>query len=436
MAALIPKTTPQNYTIFNPFNFLFTEETNRFLIDPNTSPPTVTPLHPDGTPYPPGTSLSDASANAIRKYAGVSTVDANGKIVPPPTTTPPQGNTTTGTGSPGNPIIEIDKRLVSDQLDLKYPLDLSANQTCIRFTSYDFKTVQKTTNDIYNVGAKISSLSDILSTATGAIEPIPYPTDKIKLYVPPNINVGYGANWGEASLGALGASGSGGGGLLGTLQEALGGAVRGITQTSINELVSKMSDIPDFNATGEQLIGLTTGLVFNKNEFSTFSNMQLRTFNYSFLMVARSEKEKNKINRIINTFKISMHPAGPSIGANGKITSSGGGTNTFTATARPPILKYPKLWTIEYCIGDSDKNNQYLPKTKFCAITGLNINYTPNSIFTTLTDGAIPAIQMDISFKELTPLIADQLIDGGLLGGPFAGSGVDENYNPKDKGTF
>jgi Tail-tube assembly protein len=415
--------------------------TNYFKVDTNTG--SIIPTYQGGQPIP-GAKVTDLnSINKIRAAAGLGPIDASGKSTgPAPTTSSPTTNEPTSTKTSDGLTLNLNK--VLNGQTLKYPNDLnegeSGKQTYLKFKSYDFSTVQKS-NDIYSIGNSSvgNLLGDVVTTVSGSIGKTPYKSDEIKLYVPPNINVNYGANWGEAALGAIPTSSNPNDqDILGAISNLFRGFGSSFSQTTLDEVVKKLSNVPEFSATGSDILGVTTGLVFNKNEFSTFNNMQLRTFSYSFLFVARSESEKKSINRIINTFKIAMHPSGTTIGSSGIASANNGNTIGFTAVARPPVLKYPKLWTIEYFIGK--ESNKFIPKTKFCAITNVSVNYTPNSVFTTLTDGQVPAIQMDISFKELTPLIADQIIDGGLLDGKetkiFTDTGVDSDYNPNNGGTF
>lgn len=360
-------------------------------------------------------------------------------------------STPSGAGA-GTTTLNLQNRFTSrlgPKQTLKYPFDLNISntgkQTYINFQSYNFNDIQKT-SEIYNIGnSDITKLGkNVLVGATGSLEvgKIPYPSNSILLYVPPGINVNYGASWGEASLGAVGAqSGSTGNDITDAIARLFTSGISSGAQASLYALASKMQTIPGFSAEGRDVFGLATGLVFNENRFSTFNNIRLRTFDYSFILVARSQSEMNEIQKIINTFKVAMHPIGLSNGQSGTIQSNSGGSTSFNPVARPPILQYPKLWTITYFIGD--KTNRFIPKTKFCALTSLNLNYSPNSAFTTLTNGEVPAIQMDISFQELTTLTADQIIDGSILNGEgqdglkiFTDTGITENYLPQAGGTF
>lgn len=340
------------------------------------------------------------------------------------------------TPSPLNPVGIEDRLKLKNPLS--YPSDLSSQQTYIQFTSYDYSTVSRTTTDIFNVAnnAFVKALSG------EAVKVKAFSSDIINLYVPPGITVRYGADWGTGSLGATGASylrgGQGIQGVLDTAGNLVTSAIQTGTQLGADQLASALSSVPNFSATGQQLIGLTTGLIFNSNEFSTFSKIPMRDFTYSFLMVARSKPESVTINQIINCFKLGMMPFSKT-GIQNDITGS---TGTAQNQARPAILKYPKLWLIKYKVGDNT-DNPYLPISKFCALTNLSVNYTPNSVFTTLTDNSIPAIQIDLSFKELTPLVGDEILSPGTLNAPgvqlgeglespqFSENAIDSSYNIK-----
>lgn len=399
--------------------------------------------------------VTDA-AEKSRVYQGFNlNSDGTARAATAPTT---QGNGTTGAGSTTISGVRLELKTKLSGVSLSYPPNLhdtKNKQTYLRFKSYDFSTLQAS-NQVYNPGDLGSFLSGAISnvaisTTSSAVANIPYSEDTIDLYVPPGINIGYGANWGESTLGAIGAQRSAStvnGNFLdqfaSSFSSLLGAGNQALLQGGLNAISDALKNVPGFTAGPNDIFGLLTGLVFNENRFSTFTDIPTRTFDYSFILVARSKNEMKDINRIINVFKIAMHPAGLTLG----YTGTAGGENStadkkpFGAVARPPILKYPKLWTIEYFIGD--KENRFLPKTKFCAITRINVNYTPNSVFTTLIDGEIPAIQLDLSFKELTPLFADEILDPSIAGSLFGGendglsraNNAGTDYTPIGRGTF
>jgi len=348
-----------------------------------------------GNIVPPAPNLT--ILNDVRVQAGLNKIDANGTPIPnsapnPINNPPPAGTITNNTSI-------IDKL---NNTNYSYPKELGSNQTYIKFQAYDFTDVQKS-KQVYGVYESNEAITNIN----------PYSNATIKLYTPPGINVSYGANWGQGALGSIG-------NITGNPAEGFNVAASQTLSTQIKGGIAKLvSLIPGTNVTGEQLLGLTTGLIFNKNEFSTFSNMNFRTFNYSFLFVSRNQEETKSINAIINYFKISMHPGGANKDTTNLNASILTALNSSTPN-RPAVLAYPKLWTMTYVIGTDA--NTYLPKTKYCALLDMRLNYTPSSLFTTLTNGAIPAIQMDLTFKELTPLIADEILDSSKAGSNFKGS--------------
>ena len=80
-----------------------------------------------------------------------------------------------------------------------------------------------------------------------------------------------------------------------------------------------------------------------------------------------------------------------------------------------------------------------IPRTKFCALTNVKVNYTPNNTLTVVgeTYNEIPAINMSLSFLELTPLTGDQIINPGVLNYPDKNiGGINENAETVKGGAF
>jgi hypothetical protein len=62
-----------------------------------------------------------------------------------------------------------------------------------------------------------------------------------------------------------------------------------------------------------------------------------------------------------------------------------------------------------YSNGEENKN---LHRHTSCVLTDLNINYTPNGLFTTFPNGMPTQINMSLSFRELALLTKDKVKDG------------------------
>ena len=66
----------------------------------------------------------------------------------------------------------------------------------------------------------------------------------------------------------------------------------------------------------------------------------------------------------------------------------------------------PHLFELKYLAG-SDAQNPNLNKFKMCAMTGLNVNYTPNQTFMAFENNMPVAYQVDMQFQELEPIFND-----------------------------
>lgn len=134
--------------------------------------------------------------------------------------------------------------------------------------------------------------------------------------------------------------------------------------------------------TPDTLLARTGGAVLNPNAEMLFQGPVIRDFNFSFLMIARSEDEGKQIRRIIKWFKKGMAPK-------------------FRNTT---LIKSPDIFTLEY------KNAGGLLKTvnRFnpggLALTTINVDYAPSGYWSAYRDSQPVAVKMDLNFTELRPI--------------------------------
>ena len=124
------------------------------------------------------------------------------------------------------------------------------------------------------------------------------------------------------------------------------------------------------------------GQVLNPNLELLFQGPQLRPFNFTFKMSARSRDEAKTIKKIIKYFKQNM--------------ATKKGNNIF--------LKAPNVFKIQYQYSDSGKAHPGLNLIKMCALTNCSVDYTPLGTYMTYNDGTMVAYAMTLSFQELTPI--------------------------------
>ena len=133
------------------------------------------------------------------------------------------------------------------------------------------------------------------------------------------------------------------------------------------------------------------GRVLNPNAEMLFQGPVIRDFNFSFLMIARSQREGNEIRKIIRFLKTGMAPK-------------------FRSTT---YLKNPDIFTLHYKNGVGDNDflktvNQFNPGG--LALTTMAVDYAPNGYWSAYKDSQPVAIKMDLSFTELRPIYEqDQL---------------------------
>ena len=134
--------------------------------------------------------------------------------------------------------------------------------------------------------------------------------------------------------------------------------------------------------TTETFLARTGGSVLNPNAEMLFQGPVIRDFNFSFKMIARSEKEGEEIRRIIKFLKKGMAPKFRNI----------------------VFLKAPNIFTLEYrnAGGLLDTVNKFNPGG--LALTTINVDYAPSGYWSAYRDSQPVAVKMDLNFTELRPI--------------------------------
>ena len=135
----------------------------------------------------------------------------------------------------------------------------------------------------------------------------------------------------------------------------------------------------------DTFLARTGGKVLNPNAEMLFQGPVIRDFAFSFLMVARSQKEGQEIRKIIRFLKLGMAPK-------------------FRSTT---FLKSPDIFTLHYKNGQGKDDylrtvNQFNPGG--LALTTMNVDYAPFGYWSAYRDSQPVAVKMDLNFTELRPL--------------------------------
>ena len=135
-------------------------------------------------------------------------------------------------------------------------------------------------------------------------------------------------------------------------------------------------------------MGIATGLAANPKKEQAFKNVDFRTFSFDYQFAPKSATEAENVLNIIRSFKYHMHPEFKD-------------TTGF-------LYIYPSEFDIVYYKGTQENLN--IHRHTSCVLTEMNVNYTPNGIFSTFANGMPTQINITLTFKELM-LLSKELIE-------------------------
>lgn len=150
------------------------------------------------------------------------------------------------------------------------------------------------------------------------------------------------------------------------------------------------------SAVGAQgLVPRTTGAILNPNLELILQAPQLRSFNFTFTMSARSRTEATQIKKIIRFFKQGM-------------SVKRSDTSLFIVS--------PNMFRIQYLAatdGNLSKDHPSIGKIKDCALTAINTEYTPDGTYMTFDDAerTMTSYKITMQFTELEPITEDDYIE-------------------------
>ena len=235
-----------------------------------------------------------------------------------------------------------------------------------------------------------------------------YVSGAIALYMPPDIKVSYGAEWGSEDAMLAGdvsklwkdiqksdkhgwdlvesvAAHGTGIGLL-NLQKALGALGEG---AGIGDWV--------------KILGKNMGMAVNNHKEQVFENPTFREFSYQFKFFPKNSDETNRVQKIIAMFKYHMHPWKDNENWNGR------------------LFQYPSEFEIHYLRNGTDPDtgktyggiNSKLHKISRCDLKKCDVNYSPEGgNFKTFKDHSPVTYTIDLNFVELEFMTKQKILEG------------------------
>jgi len=298
---------------------------------------------------------------------------------------------------------------------LAYPFNFDTSQDHLKITRHEYrrpdinmskasakystKTVKKKTSRGSEYETKTSNSAG--DTVVGKL------LGSILLPMPKVADVN-GVEWGKSELTISGLAGLG---AISKLQRFTGKdpqavaddkaaleAIKGDTQGGINVAGSSATEfrraltaqtlsglagaVTGSNLDADTFLARTSGRVLNPNAEVLFQGPVIRDFSFSFVMIARSQKEGSQIRRIIRFLKLGMAPK-------------------FRSTT---FLNNPDVFKLEYRSGEGVLKtvNRFNPGG--LALTTMSVDYAPNGYWSAYRDSQPVALKMDLAFTELRPV--------------------------------
>jgi hypothetical protein len=207
-------------------------------------------------------------------------------------------------------------------------------------------------------------------------------SDTIVLYTPPNVKTNYAVTYDTPETGGAGA--------------ALGG--QGLVEALIS-FAGRDAFLGGFGAlpgAGDPASALSKkgGEARNPNLEVVFKSVPFRKFDYTFEFAPKNKKEVDSVDKIIKLLRYHMQPE-----------LQGGSSSFFTV---------PSEFQLTYMY--IDRRNLYIPKISRCVLESLELDQSPENVFTTFQSdeiGAFPTLtKMTLSFTETEIMTKQKIADG------------------------
>jgi len=220
---------------------------------------------------------------------------------------------------------------------------------------------------------------------------------RVTLSIQPSITDSNSVDWQGSSLNALSATAVGKSlQFMKTSTEDLGKAVGDLLGQAAREFRNHDSYSEALKlylaqeAVGVQgLLSRASGAILNPNMELLFNAPSLRPFTFTFRLSPRSISEATQVKNIIRFFKQGM---------------------SVKTTETSVFLKAPNVFDIRYASYDSNgkeiKDHPSLNRIKTCALTGCDVNYTPDGTYMTFNDEkrTMTSYEISLRFTELDPV--------------------------------
>ena len=204
----------------------------------------------------------------------------------------------------------------------------------------------------------------------------------------------------------------------GTVLKDIAGNLVGL-QKSLTKLA--LNTIPGVGGSIEfnDIAGSTRGIVINPNAELLYDSPQMREVGMVFKMVASNKAESEQIYKICQTFRRNASPEyGGTDNADsdewketkqtllGDLTEGVNGDENIWGNMNN-FIRVPNLCKFTFMKGHNV--HPWLVQFKPCAISNVEVNYTPDGTYATHPDGAPVSVEIRLSFMETKVVFAQEI---------------------------
>ena len=195
-------------------------------------------------------------------------------------------------------------------------------------------------------------------------------------------------------------------------------------QTAFNTTV--LNSIPGVGGNLEfnDVSGSTRGIVINPNAELLYDSPEMREVGMIFRLVPRNKDEAGTIKQIIRAFRRASMPRWGGLDREGKEgdvdlttgetpTTVGEGTESdakasqINLGSRDNWIQVPDLCKFTFMTGSNPNEN--IIQFKPCAISGVEVNYTPDGTYAAYANGVPVAVELRLNFMETKLIFADEV---------------------------
>ena len=221
----------------------------------------------------------------------------------------------------------------------------------------------------------------------------------IALYMPPSVQVSYGAKYGETDIGVMAETANAAikdfmntkGDLAQGLAESFGTAIGGAKQGAWNWFKSKLP------AGGEAVLAINSGSIITPRMELMFEGIQRRTFSFNFTFIPKSDIEAAEVEKIVKLFKKHMSANYGSLGM--------GGVDGVRE------MEIPDFFNIKYMHQSHSDPNPHLNLIKQCVLTNTSVEYGADQ-YKSYANGRPQTTKLNLSFQELEIITKDYIEEG------------------------